>query len=60
MHLYIVEVFDFSLLDRIARHVLNKLIKQKGEKQNYGATTETLREGRNALVILVCSNVNIP
>lgn len=60
MYLDIVDVFDFSLLDRIARHVLNKLIKQKGEKQNYGASGEALREGHTAFVILVRSIVNIP
>lgn len=60
MYLDIVDVFDFSLLDRIARHVLNKLMKQKGEKQNYGASGEALREGHTAFVILVRSIVNIP
>ncbi|KAJ4706899.1 kinesin light chain 3-like isoform X1 [Melia azedarach] len=47
-----------ELLDnsrRIAWHVLNKSIKQKGERQKYGASRENLREGRTALVILLQS-----
>lgn len=47
------ELLDNST--RIARHVLNKLIKQKGEKQNYGASREALREGHTAFVILLQS-----
>ncbi|KAK9197029.1 hypothetical protein WN943_005163 [Citrus x changshan-huyou] len=47
------ELLDNST--RIARHVLNKLMKQKGEKQNYGASGEALREGHTAFVILLQS-----
>ncbi|KDO50824.1 hypothetical protein CISIN_1g030623mg [Citrus sinensis] len=47
------ELLDNST--RIARHVLNKLIKQKGEKQNYGASGEALREGHTAFFILLQS-----
>ncbi|KAL9425038.1 hypothetical protein AB3S75_032048 [Citrus x aurantiifolia] len=47
------ELLDNST--RIARHVLNKLIKQKGEKQNYGASGKALREGHTAFVILLQS-----
>ncbi|XP_052299534.1 uncharacterized protein LOC102626616 isoform X3 [Citrus sinensis] len=47
------ELLDNST--RIARHVLNKLIKQKGEKQNYGASGEALREGHTAFIILLQS-----
>ncbi|XP_024038138.1 nephrocystin-3 isoform X2 [Citrus clementina] len=47
------ELLDNST--RIARHALNKLIKQKGEKQNYGASGEALREGHTAFVILLQS-----
>lgn len=47
------ELLDNST--RISRHVLNKLIKQKGGKQNYGASGEALREGHTAFIILLQS-----
>ncbi|GAV60475.1 TPR_10 domain-containing protein/TPR_12 domain-containing protein [Cephalotus follicularis] len=40
---------------RVARQVLNKLTKQIGNKQNYGASEEIIRVGRTALVILLQS-----
>ncbi|KAK1577507.1 hypothetical protein Q3G72_022349 [Acer saccharum] len=47
------ELLDNST--RIARQVLNKLTKQKGNKKNYGASGETTRDQRAALVILLQS-----
>ncbi|KAJ0043893.1 hypothetical protein Pint_18544 [Pistacia integerrima] len=47
------ELLDNSI--RIARHVLSKSMKQKGEKHNYGADGETIRDRRAALVILLQS-----
>ncbi|KAJ0099740.1 hypothetical protein Patl1_21183 [Pistacia atlantica] len=44
------ELLDNSI--RIARHVLSKSMKQKGEKHNYGADRETIRDRGAALVIL--------
>ncbi|XP_031256995.1 uncharacterized protein LOC116114993 isoform X2 [Pistacia vera] len=47
------ELLDNSI--RIARHVLSKSMKQKGEKHNYGADRETIRDRRATLVILLQS-----
>ncbi|KAI9160898.1 hypothetical protein LWI28_012573 [Acer negundo] len=47
------ELLDKST--RIARQVLNKLTKQKGNKKNYGASGETTRDRCAALVILLHS-----
>ncbi|KAK2652543.1 hypothetical protein Ddye_012399 [Dipteronia dyeriana] len=47
------ELLDKST--RIARQVLNKLTKQKGNKKNYGASGETTRDRCAALVILLQS-----
>ncbi|KAJ0100614.1 hypothetical protein Patl1_21195 [Pistacia atlantica] len=49
----IKELLDNSI--RIARHVLSKSMKQKGEKHNYGADRETIRDRHAALVILLQS-----
>ncbi|KAH7557027.1 hypothetical protein JRO89_XS11G0031400 [Xanthoceras sorbifolium] len=46
---------QFSVYDRIAQKVLDKLTKQKGNKKNYGASGETTRDGHAALVILLQS-----
>ncbi|XP_044478712.1 uncharacterized protein LOC123205750 isoform X4 [Mangifera indica] len=45
----------FFLHDRIARHVLSRSMKHKGEKDNYGASGETRRDRHAALVILLQS-----
>ncbi|XP_044467401.1 uncharacterized protein LOC123197259 isoform X2 [Mangifera indica] len=47
------ELLDNSI--RIARHVLSRSMKHKGEKDNYGASGETRRDRHAALVILLQS-----
>lgn len=44
---------QFSIHDRIARRVLDKLMREEGTKKSKGISRETTKDGHAALMILV-------